>query len=170
MLFRSVLNELDNDTAEFDLAKEMFVKVQNMSGVESKKDSLNPLIRPLLTFMGKRLDNIMNRDRIAFDSTHSLDLTRMNSFLSDCTFMKSYNNNNFINVLINKNTWVLNEVLKSILNKQYDSTDVSAINFSNSIHLLIALAPSTDFGYYVKKMSPFEFRSEERRVGKECRL
>lgn len=154
------LQEIDVDTMEFDIAKEMFGKIQNYESWERGEDKINPFVNDLVAFMDRRVTNLLNRDRVAFDSTKSINLSRLNAFLTICAFMKSHDDSAAVNQYISRETFVLDNVLRSVLKESPDSCKVNLGDFGNSVQLLIALAPETDFSYYLRKLSPFEMKDE----------
>ena len=158
--FTQALDDIHNDTMAFDISFEMFGFMNNYEKRVNGKVLVNPLIFPLLKYMDQRLDNLTNRQRVSFKTTHSYDFSRINKFLSLCTYVKSYNDNGTINKFIDKNAFVLNIQLKDILEKTVDSGNVNIAQFNNSIQLLLAIAPKTDFDYFINKFSPWEGNDE----------
>jgi len=152
--FEQVLSDLDDENTAFDISWEMFAKIQNLDKIEKSGNDLNPLVYPILSFMDGRLNNMTNRQRLAFDSTKVYDLSRINKFLSLCAYVKSYDDNDTINELIDRNSWVLDKILTEMLDQPIDLKKVEA--FNHSMQLLLALAPETDFRHYRKKLSPIE--------------
>lgn len=150
-----LLNDLENDTMAFDIAHEMFARIHNHESVEKTNDKVNPLTYPLLHYMDKRLDNLTNRQRVVFDSTKTYDLSRVNSFLGLCAYVKSYGKNPEIDKLVRRNSWVLNRLLSDILERPLGEYKGGTTLITNSLQLLLALAPETDFKYYIEKLSPF---------------
>ncbi len=154
--FAGLLNDLDNDSLAFDIADNMFASVQNFETRLDTNEIINPLVYPLLQYMDERLDNLTNRQRNSFKTKKTFNLGRINKFLSLCAYVKSYDDNKKINKLIDKNSWVLDKMLNGLLGLSPDSVQINVSQFNNSIQLLLAIAPETDFNYYINKLSPFE--------------
>jgi hypothetical protein len=155
--FGKILCDLEDDTMAFDIAFEMFSLLQNVDKIERSGNELNPIVYPLLSFMNGRLDNLTNRQRLVLGSKRDKYNTEMlNKFLALCAYVKSYDDSDTINLLIERNSWVLDKVLVEMLSQPADSVRFSENVFNESIQLLVALAPQTDFSYYRTKLSPIE--------------
>lgn len=158
--FDEVLCDLDNDTMAFDIGVEMFGRVQNVDKYKTSSNDINPIVYPLLSFMDGRLNNLTNRQRVIFNKTHTYNLNRINKFLSICAFVKSYDDNDTINKLIDRNSLILNTQLVDVLTQPVDDSKVDVTQFDNSLQLLLAIAPKTDFKYFIQKLSPWEMEDE----------
>ncbi len=160
--FRQLLDSLHNDNTAFDIAREMFGKVQNFEEHEKENADYNPLINPLLNYMSEKVDSIYSKQISQFHSTKKFRLERINSMLGMLAFVRSYDNQKGSRSL-KASVEKLYKIHELLLNNPVDSVKIDVEEFNSSIQLLLALAPQTKFDFYINKLSPLENNIESKK-------
>jgi hypothetical protein len=153
--FEDILNSIDDDSAEMVIAADLFADCENLETMRTFKDTVNPLLLPILHFMDKRLTNLVNRQRVSLPEAFRYDLAPMNSFLRRCAYLRSYVDYKDLDEIIARNSYVLEQMLREILEQDPDSVRVNIREYGNSLQLLLVLSPETDFNFFIQKLSPY---------------